>query len=430
MDSSVNYAWKSNLPGAFRDSRLSDDDSLDFTIGSAYPWLLSSHRDYYVTTRGKAGEKSSGRAVLAGQLVGQRTYLGACQFPVNDRDKKTPVLTMEPTAWCFGLLDAPEGSSTMYIRRIGDGGIQLKRSGGCFNYAFRAGGQSCAAVAVHTAGSKPVNASTYAWGKVDAIGPVKVATEVKLPNGSWSTSQTSRADAGGNYTIPLTYGSSAPGTYRFRVRAEHQVGGEVYVQYSKEFTFVRTTPVTAATAGSAFVSSVARVWGTATGAPRGTKVWTEVWTNGGWSRSQSSTIDHSGNYAIPLTYGAGVPGRNRWRVGVAISGRNVYSKEFDFVRTLKPSTARISGVSLYGTPLVRGVVHYNFSGLRVQVKIDGHWKTVHSAKKSGKAGSGYSVELMLPSDDFVPGTYQWRVGAIVLGSHVAYSEPFTYTLPR
>ncbi|WP_297745961.1 bifunctional UDP-sugar hydrolase/5'-nucleotidase [uncultured Tessaracoccus sp.] len=85
-----------------------------------------------------------------------------------------------------------------------------------------------------TAGTKALDATTYAWGKVSlAKGPQKVFTQVKLPNGKWSTSQVRTTKADGGYTIELTYGRNTRGTYTFRVGT-----------YDPQFGYSFSKPVT------------------------------------------------------------------------------------------------------------------------------------------------------------------------------------------
>ena len=88
-----------------------------------------------------------------------------------------------------------------------------------------------------TAGTKAVGATTHAWGTVSlAKGPQKVFTQVKLPNGKWATSQVRTTKANGGYTIELTYGRNAAGTYTFRVGTRDPELGYVF---SKPVTLKR-----------------------------------------------------------------------------------------------------------------------------------------------------------------------------------------------
>lgn len=95
---------------------------------------------------------------------------------------------------------------------------------------------SSIAVKAYSANTKRINQVTNTWGTVSGVSaPVTVYTEVWLGN-RWSRSQTRTTDKTGYFVIPLTYGFSTPGIYRWRVAAV--VDGKAY--YSNEFTLTRT----------------------------------------------------------------------------------------------------------------------------------------------------------------------------------------------
>ncbi len=172
-----------------------------------------------------------------------------------------------------------------------------------------------------------VGTHSNAWGKVD--GSATVRTQVRLRDGSWSTSQVRKTDANGQYVIPLTYGRHARGTLAWRVVVDHADGTREVTKLMTQTRYVRPT---AASAGQAPTGRLARVWGV-TDRQRGAKVWTEVQVNGRWSRSQVSKADASTFYAIELTYGKRNRGTYRWRVGAEYPGiGTVYSDAFTFVR--------------------------------------------------------------------------------------------------
>lgn len=95
-----------------------------------------------------------------------------------------------------------------------------------------------ATVVAKTAGIKPVNQVTNTWGTVSGYAGGQVRTQVLLSTG-WSTSQVRTTDSNGYFVIPLTYGSSTPGTYTFRVAASTPLG----TVYSNQFTLERTATV-------------------------------------------------------------------------------------------------------------------------------------------------------------------------------------------
>lgn len=92
--------------------------------------------------------------------------------------------------------------------------------------------------------------------------------------------------------------------------------------------------VTASTAGEKDVGDEANVWGKVNG-HTGDEVWTEVFINNAWSRSQSGTTDETGAYSLPLTYGLQAPGVYTFRVGAKTPGGSVYSPQVMLKRTMK-----------------------------------------------------------------------------------------------
>ncbi|MCA1782898.1 MAG: L,D-transpeptidase [Intrasporangiaceae bacterium] len=91
-------------------------------------------------------------------------------------------------------------------------------------------------VTAATAGTKVVGAVTNIWGTATGA-PNAPVTVQALVNGSWSTSRTGTTDANGYYAVPLTYGSTTPGTYTFR--AVVTVAGTPYL--SPNVTLTRTS---------------------------------------------------------------------------------------------------------------------------------------------------------------------------------------------
>lgn len=97
-------------------------------------------------------------------------------------------------------------------------------------------------VTAGSAGSKAVGQETFVWGS--AVPGAVVQTEVQV-GGRWAASQRAIADRNGSYALPLTYGRTTPGTYRWRVTAK--AGGET--ASSSEFTLIRYGECTVAVLG-------------------------------------------------------------------------------------------------------------------------------------------------------------------------------------
>lgn len=84
--------------------------------------------------------------------------------------------------------------------------------------------QRVARPSVNHATSKPTGQRTYAWGGAQ---PNSTVFSQALVNGRWSTSQTTRSDVRGGYTVPLTYGQNSTGTITFRI-GSHTPAGALY----------------------------------------------------------------------------------------------------------------------------------------------------------------------------------------------------------
>lgn len=187
-------------------------------------------------------------------------------------------------------------------------------------------------VTASSAGSKRVGELTYTWGTVPGVpAGTRVETQVRLSNGTWSTSQRSSTNANGYYTIPLTYGADTPGTYTFRV---HVVDfGPQAVSSPVTLTRIAANHITTATAGTKTVNTPTFVWGSVTGVPAGTRVVVQAEVNGQWSNSRSATTSETGYYQVQLTYGSDTPGTYRYRVVAAGPNGYVVSEPFTLTRT-------------------------------------------------------------------------------------------------
>lgn len=98
---------------------------------------------------------------------------------------------------------------------------------------------------VTTAGAKPVNQTTYAWGTAAGAPNTTVWTEV-WDGSRWSRSQTTTTGSSGYYSIPLTYGQNTAGRYAYRVVVSTPAGGAP----SLTAVIERTATITATAASS------------------------------------------------------------------------------------------------------------------------------------------------------------------------------------
>lgn len=187
----------------------------------------------------------------------------------------------------------------------------------------------------NSAGTKPVNQRTNAWGWVPGGDNVDVWTEANLGS-HWSKSQQTETEDDGTYVLPLTYGSNTPGTHEFRVVARHDDGSVVH---SQPFTLTRTASPTVSSAGSKPVGQATNSWGTFQGGNQ-IPVWTEVYRGGVWAKSQERTTTSWGSYVIPLTYGSNTAGTYRYRVaGLYPDGTVLRTREFTLTRTAVAKTS-------------------------------------------------------------------------------------------
>lgn len=96
-------------------------------------------------------------------------------------------------------------------------------------------------ISIQTAGSKPINQTTYAWGTVHGGAGITACTQVLLSSG-WTTSQCATTTSSGSYAIPLTYGSSTAGTYTFRVAAGGKLSPNATLKRTGGSTPAPTSP--------------------------------------------------------------------------------------------------------------------------------------------------------------------------------------------
>lgn len=278
-----------------------------------------------------------------------------------------------------------------------------------------------AAVTVVTAPAPaPVGTALTVQGHVAAptAGNYEAATEVWVGSG-WSRSQLSTTNLDGSFELPLTYGASTPGTYRYRLR----VNVDGTLNYSDEFTVTWTainvtllaTPSPALVGTGQTATGKVSVSGTHT-------VATEVWTSTGWSRSQLGTTNSAGEFTLPLTYGQSTPGTYRYRFRVTVNGRNYYSSEFSVTWAARSVTL------LSGSPIV---LVGSTPNARARVGVPGN----HQASTEVWLGNRWSrsqlrttnangeVTIPLTYGRTTPGTYRYRVRIVVNGTSL-YSPEF------
>lgn len=273
-------------------------------------------------------------------------------------------------------------------------------------------------VTATTSGTRDVDQLSYVWGSAANAAGSRVALEA-LVNGNWSLSQVGTVAADGSYSLPLTYGATTAGTYRFRVAVTVDAG----TGYSPEFTFTRTAVVTATSAGTKPIGQGANAWGTARGGA-GAQVAVQVLLNGRWSTSQTGTVKSDGSYVLPLSHGSGTLGTYRFRVAVSRGGGTGFSPEFSFTRTAPVVPNLVVSAATAGTKPVGQATNVwgtarGAAGAEalVQVLVNGRWSTsqISVVKSDG------TYVLPLTYGRTTVGTTYYRVG-VTTASGVVYSS--------
>lgn len=270
-------------------------------------------------------------------------------------------------------------------------------------------------VTAATAGTSGVGFTANVWGRATGAPNAEVWTEVRLPDGRWSRSQTGRTNGTGNYALEMTYGKHNAGTQTYRVAVRTSSG----IVRSPQVTLTRVG-VTAKTAGTARVGARANIWGTASGAPN-SRVFTQVrLPNGSWSTSQVGTTSSTGYFALPMTYGQNSAGYLAWRVGVTTKAGTVYSSPVGLRRvSVSVQTAGTKPVrqTTYAWGTAAGAPN---SRVALQVRLpNGSWST----SQIGTTSSNGSYSLPLTYGASTPGTYVYR--AVVTSNGVNIYSPVT-----
>lgn len=161
-------------------------------------------------------------------------------------------------------------------------------------------------------GMVPVGSAPPARATLSTPTPGLRATTEAWTGSAWSTSQIGVTDASGEFSLPLTYGRTSGGSFRFRLA----VLVEGSAVYSREFTITRysTSPYAYSAPGHAPVGTTAAVRARVQNTGSGATVRTQFLVSGRWSTSQLALTDAAGFATIPLTYGKTSAGTYSWRL--------------------------------------------------------------------------------------------------------------------
>lgn len=163
VESYEGYDWTTNLPGAYRDTRAmgleGGDLWLDFTIGSAFTWMLDGNKTYTIRTltlSPQTAPKPSSSARLTASVVPNDGGLSpssallhrGCHFPVNPStypaaSATTPTHWTGDLAWCGGIGDFGHPSFVKNISLISLNPFFIKFDGTCRNWTTGFGFKWC-----------------------------------------------------------------------------------------------------------------------------------------------------------------------------------------------------------------------------------------------------------------------------------------------
>ena len=243
----------------------------------------------------------------------------------------------------------------------------------------------------------PLSHPVVATGTVSEPGAT-IRSEVRLGDVQWSTSQITKADDEGRFSIPLTYGSENAGQYQFRVSVMGKNG------FWRSVSLPVDRVPTASTAGTRDVGVATNIWGRAGRYPA--KVFGQVkLANGTWATSQVGDTRADGTYVLPLTYGINQLGPTTYRVVVSSpSAGMTVSAPASLTRTpaLRTAGSRPVGMATnaWGNAGLPG------APVAVQVLLpDGRWST--SQMGTSRANGTFVIPLTYGAN--TAGTYQFRV---------------------
>lgn len=249
-------------------------------------------------------------------------------------------------------------------------------------------------------------------------GGSSVWTQALTPSG-WSTSQRVTAGSRGQFSLPLTYGTTTVGITRFRVQAASATG----TLTSAEFAVERLGAVKVAAVDPVWVNETALLRGTA-GGYGGRTVQSQVLVNGSWQAHTSGIVGTDGAFELPLTYGQSTAGTRTFRArlttatGVVLVSAGVtgtWSVPVSVVAYSAGQKAVGQPTNTWGT--ASGAAS---SEVWTEVQLSSGW--ARSQTRTTDA-SGYFVIPLTYGAGSVS-TYRWRVGVRTpLG--VYYSNEFS-----
>ncbi len=179
-------------------------------------------------------------------------------------------------------------------------------------------------------GVSPAGTTITARSKVQPIYAGIGFTEVYTPTRGWLRSQQTSINNIGEFTLPLTYGATTPGTYQWRVGAT--INGAT--GRSATFTIIRTPSVqlrSASTVATRGVLTYAR--GRTYPMRFGLPGFAQVRYGASWVTISNGTTNSLGDFTVPLNYGVNTAGTYAFRLGATINGTRYYTPAFNVTRS-------------------------------------------------------------------------------------------------
>ena len=268
-----------------------------------------------------------------------------------------------------------------------------------------------------------VNAGTtaYVTGLLSPGGGERtISTQALTPSG-WSTSQSVTAGSRGQFSLPLTYGTSTVGVTKFRVQASSAAG----VLTSAEFAVERLGSVKSNAVASVWVGQTARLTGSATGYA-GRTVQSQVLVNGAWQNHTTGTVAPDGTFDLPLTYGQSSAGTRTFRArlttstGVVLVSSSVSATWLTQISVKAYATdAKAVGQTTYTWGTATGAPS---AEVWTEVQLSGSW----SRSQTSTTDSSGKFTIPLTYGATTLGPQVWRV-AVRSSLGVFYSSDFTMT---
>lgn len=247
-----------------------------------------------------------------------------------------------------------------------------------------------------------------------------ISTQALTPSG-WSTSQRVTAGSRGQFSLPLTFGTSTVGVTRFRVQASSAAG----VLTSAEFAVERLGSVRSNAVASVWVGQTARLTGSAIGYP-GRTVQSQVLVSGAWQNHTSGTVAADGTFDLPLTSGLSSAGTRSVRArlttstGVVLVSSSVTATWLTKVSvTAFAADAKAVGQTTHTWGTATGAPN---AEVWTEVQVSGRWS--RSQTTTTDSAGRFTIRLTYGASTLGPQV--WRV-AVRTSLGVFYSRDFTIT---